>query len=75
MVDYASWDEQVEKVTELELDPKNPRIPPGLPEPVSPRAVIQELVEHDKVFVSVGLRRLAVLGPKSIEGEEIPLRR
>lgn len=50
MADYASWDEELEKVTELELDPKNPRIPPGLPEPVSQRALIHELVDHDKVF-------------------------
>jgi hypothetical protein len=47
MQDYASWDQTTEKVTSLLLDDMNPRIPG---DQLDQRAMIAELVEHDKVY-------------------------
>jgi hypothetical protein len=51
MADYAKWNEKQVSVTSLFLDPKNPRIPPSDSGAVlDQRALIAELVEHDKVL-------------------------
>ncbi len=49
MTDYRKWKHADVKVTEIELDPRNPRIPAGT-EIRSTRDLIAELVEHDDVF-------------------------
>ncbi|MDB4989088.1 MAG: hypothetical protein JWN04_4266 [Myxococcaceae bacterium] len=49
MADYAKWDEKFVAVTSLYLDPLNPRIPSS-DTALSQRALIAELVEHDKVL-------------------------
>lgn len=49
MTDYSKWKTLPVKVTGLELDPRNPRIPAGT-EIRSTRDLIAELVEHDEVL-------------------------
>lgn len=49
MADYSKWGEKLTPVTSLSLDPRNPRIPPT-PVPLDQRALIAELVEHEKVL-------------------------
>ncbi len=49
MIDYSKWKESQLSVTNLQLDPQNPRIPDSNIE-LSQRALIADLVENDKVI-------------------------
>jgi hypothetical protein len=49
MIDYNKWPIRMESVTNLLLDPENPRIP-TIGNVPSQRALIAELVRHDKVY-------------------------
>lgn len=49
MIDYRKWKKGNPKVTSLQLDPLNPRIPKGRGI-LDQRGLIAELVEHDKVY-------------------------
>ena len=48
-MDYLTWVEKPAAVNSLTLDPKNPRIPPSN-KPLDQRALIAELINHDKVY-------------------------
>lgn len=48
-MDYSSWKEKPLLVTNILLDPLNPRIPPT-DEPLDQNSLIAELVNHDKVY-------------------------
>ena len=49
MIDYSSWKERPLSVTSLRLDANNPRIPDAGRQ-LTERELIEDLVEHDKVY-------------------------
>lgn len=49
MIDYSKWKESQIAITNLCLDPKNPRIP-NSGEGLSQRDLLSDLVQHDKVY-------------------------
>ena len=48
-MDYTTWEEKQISVSDILLDPRNPRIPPAN-EPLDQRSLLAELVDHDKVY-------------------------
>ena len=49
MIDYTQWKRTTARVSNLLLDPQNPRIPPTDSE-LSQDELLAELIEHDKVY-------------------------
>ena len=49
MITYGDWKDKTFLVTNLELDPRNPRVPRSQAE-ISQRDIVADLVEHDKVI-------------------------
>lgn len=78
MVDYSTWTERMEFVTNLQLDGRNPRIPGGGAGP-DQRELIADLVAHDKVYdlardiVEVGFYPLESLVGLKEDGKSIIL--
>lgn len=49
MIDYTQWERKTAKVSNLLLDPENPRIPPT-ENTLAQDELLAELIEHDNVF-------------------------